>query len=99
MFKKKCFICKQKDEKINLEKDEEICYDWYQTYYYHKDCLEYASCNAKEYNSNILDLIIDIVNNIKRKKARRASLLLKCNKICKEFKELNKTPTGNSNDR
>ena len=87
MFKKKCFICGLKDEKSNMRVYVAGNHEFSYMYYYHKDCLKVASCNAKEYSSSQLSLIIDIVNIIKRKKAKRAGLLINCNKICNELKE------------
>lgn len=95
MFKKKCFICKQKDEKKNLNRYTIGNFEYYKDYYYHLNCLKVASCNAKEYNNFVLELIIDIVDYIKFQKANRAKILLNCNKICKELQGNDKAPTGN----
>jgi len=94
MFKKKCFICRQKDEKRNLNVRYVGGYDYYTNYYYHTECLEYASCNAKHFNDSVLNMVISIIDMIKKKNANRAKLLLKCNKICKEM-TATEAPTGN----
>ena len=91
MFKEKCFICKKKDKIKNLRH-----YHYpFNGCHYHKDCLENAACNAKDYSTYTLALIVDIVNDINERKANRASLLIKCNKVCKQLKGTGKAPTGN----
>jgi len=88
MFKKKCFICGYKDKKRNMARYESYdpSADSYHCYYYHKDCLKNASCNAKSYSNYILILIDEVVDDIKQQKEYRMELLDKCDKICKKLK-------------
>ena len=86
MFKKKCFICREKDKKYNMRRKYVRYWDYSMCYYYHLGCLKVASCQPEYYTTSTLNLVIDIINDLKKEKARRTKTLLQCHKNCKEFK-------------